>query len=169
MANSSRQSRDVSVLEEGTNCTTVEQEDRTTEHTTTDDHHTASSDHYTVSRAIRYQLYVSHSLSTWNSRSFEFGAVLFLAHLYPNTLLYLSIYAMIRSASAIVTSTPLGNVIDRSERLFVVKCSIGESRHFMDVAEVQYWGKEAKAANELQRLAGLLSLYLRSAFGACRG
>ena len=76
--------------------------------------------------AVCRRLYISHFLSTWSSRSFEFASVLFLAHLYPGTLLYLSIYAMIRSAWAIVTSTSFGRAIDRHARLPVVRYSISE-------------------------------------------
>ncbi|KAK5123160.1 hypothetical protein LTR85_003358 [Meristemomyces frigidus] len=36
---------------------------------------------------VRRLLYTSHFFSTWNSRTFEFGAFLFLAAIYPHTLL----------------------------------------------------------------------------------
>ena len=97
---------------------TTEEQRHSSDITTTDNHQ--------IPRAICWRLYVSHFLSTWNSRSFEFGSVLFLAHLYPDTLRYLSIYALIRSASAIITSTPLGRAIDHYARLPVVRLSIGE-------------------------------------------
>lgn len=78
-----------------------------------------------ASSAITWRLYLSHFLSTWSSRSFEFGSVLFLAHIYPDTLLYLSIYAMCRSAAGIALSTNIGKAIDRNARLQVVRLSIG--------------------------------------------
>lgn len=81
----------------------------------------------TIPRHTLYGLYLSHALSTWNSRSFEFGAVLFLASVFPKTLLPLSIYALIRSASAIVFGPTVGRFIDRRGRLGVVRFSIGES------------------------------------------
>ncbi|KAJ3728187.1 hypothetical protein DFJ43DRAFT_1085170 [Lentinula guzmanii] len=43
--------------------------------------------------SVKIPLYISHFLSTWNSRVFEFGAVLYLATIYPGTLLPMSIYA----------------------------------------------------------------------------
>jgi hypothetical protein len=55
-----------------------------------------------VSSHITYRLYVSHFLSTWNSRVFEFGAVLYLATIFPGTLLPMSVYALVRGLSAIV-------------------------------------------------------------------
>ena len=75
-------------------------------------------------------LYVSHFLSTWNVRGFEFGAVLFLATIFPGTLLPMSVYAFIRAASAIVFSPMVGRYIDRENRLQVVRTSIGKSSKF---------------------------------------
>lgn len=79
-----------------------------------------------VPLAVRKRLYVSHFLSTWNSRVFEFGAVLYLASIYPGTLLPMSVYALSRQASAIVLSPVIGRFIDKSNRLKVVRLSIGE-------------------------------------------
>lgn len=72
-------------------------------------------------------LYVSHFLSTWNSRVFEFGAFLFLANIFPNTLLPASVYALSRAASAAVFSPFLGSYIDRADRLHTVRLSIGKA------------------------------------------
>ncbi|EED17365.1 iron-regulated transporter, putative [Talaromyces stipitatus ATCC 10500] len=73
---------------------------------------------------LAYRLYISHFLSTWNSRLFEFGSVLFLASIYPQTLLPMSVYALVRSGAAIVFSQALGFWIDRGERLATVQTSI---------------------------------------------
>ena len=70
------------------------------------------------------RLYISHALSTWNSRLFEFGAFLFLANIYPNTLLPASVYALARAASAALLSPWLGAYIDRANRLKAVRVSI---------------------------------------------
>lgn len=70
------------------------------------------------------RLYLSHALSTWNSRLFEFGAFLFLANIYPNTLLPASVYALARAASAALLSPWLGSYIDRADRLKAVRLSI---------------------------------------------
>lgn len=74
---------------------------------------------------VSYSLYISHFLSTWNSRVFEFGAVLFLASIYPGTLLPMSIYALSRGLSAIIFAPAIGQYIDASNRLHVVRISIG--------------------------------------------
>ena len=76
--------------------------------------------------AVTRRLYISHFFSTWNSRSFEFGAVLFLASIFPMTLLPLSIYALVRSSSAICLAPLIGRAIDRQSRLPVVRFSIGK-------------------------------------------
>lgn len=70
------------------------------------------------------RLYISHALSAWNSRLFEFGAFLFLANIYPNTLLPASVYALARAASAALLSPWLGSYIDRADRLRAVRLSI---------------------------------------------
>ncbi|KAJ5973522.1 hypothetical protein N7481_010732 [Penicillium waksmanii] len=75
-------------------------------------------------RSVLRRLYVSHSLSAWNSRMFEFGAVLFLASIFPGTLLYASIYALVRSLAAVALSSWLGAKVDSSDRLVALRHSI---------------------------------------------
>jgi len=75
---------------------------------------------------VRNKLYVSHFLSTWNSRLFEFGAVLFISTIFPGTLFPASIYALTRSASVVVCSTFIGRLIDRSERMHLIRLSISK-------------------------------------------
>lgn len=79
---------------------------------------------WTISQSAR-RLYVSHTLSTWNSRVFEFGSVLYLASIFPGTLMPLAIYSMVRAAAAITLSSWVGNYIDRNDRLKTVRFSIG--------------------------------------------
>lgn len=75
---------------------------------------------------VRSKLYISHFLSTWNSRLFEFGAVLFISTIFPGTLLPASIYALTRSASVVVFSTFIGHLVDRSERMHLIRLSISK-------------------------------------------
>ncbi|ESU11014.1 hypothetical protein FGSG_05096 [Fusarium graminearum PH-1] len=77
------------------------------------------SSEWTVSQSAR-RLYVSHTLSTWNSRVFEFGSVLYLASIFPGTLMPLAVYSMIRGAAAIALSSWVGSYIDRNDRLKTV-------------------------------------------------
>ncbi|KAJ5160114.1 uncharacterized protein N7482_007118 [Penicillium canariense] len=84
----------------------------------------ASSGPTTEVRAVLTRLYVSHTLSAWNSRMFEFGAVLFLASIFPGTLLYASIYALLRAFSAVALSSWIGARVDKSDRLVALRHSI---------------------------------------------
>jgi iron-regulated transporter 1 len=77
-----------------------------------------------VSASIYRRLYASHFLSTWNSRVFEFGAVLYLSTIFPGTLLPMSAYALARSFSAIALAPLMGQYIDSGNRLQVVQSSI---------------------------------------------
>ncbi|KAM3500618.1 hypothetical protein MY11210_009491 [Beauveria gryllotalpidicola] len=85
-----------------------------------DGDHDASADRVRLER----RLYLSHTLSTWNARLFEFGAVLFLASLFPTTLLPMSVYALARGLAAVALAHPVGEWIDRGDRLAVVRASI---------------------------------------------
>ncbi|KAL7898504.1 Ferroporti-1 [Trichoderma sp. SZMC 28014] len=77
-----------------------------------------------VSPTVSRRLYVSHFLSTWNSRVFEFGAVLYLAAVFPGSLLPMSLYALVRGVSAIIFAPAVGWYIDTGNRLQVVRVSI---------------------------------------------
>lgn len=70
------------------------------------------------------RLYASHTLSTWNSRTFEFGAVLFLASAFPGTLAFASAYALVRAGAAALLSGWVGALLDRVDRLAAVRLSI---------------------------------------------
>ena len=78
-------------------------------------------------KSIKRRLYISHFLSTWNSRVFEFACLLFIAHLWKDTLLPVSIFALVRSASAICFAPMVGRYVDRQDRLKSVRLSIGMS------------------------------------------
>ncbi|KAF1851565.1 Utp11-domain-containing protein [Cucurbitaria berberidis CBS 394.84] len=75
-------------------------------------------------RPLLWRLYLSHTLSTWNARTFEFGAVIFLATIFPGTLFFASCYALFRSAAAAVLGSWIGDQVDRNDRLVVVRQSI---------------------------------------------
>ncbi|KAF2677546.1 hypothetical protein K458DRAFT_423808, partial [Lentithecium fluviatile CBS 122367] len=75
-------------------------------------------------KAILWKLYLSHTLSTWNARTFEFSSVIFLAAIFPGTLFYASIYALFRSLAAFLLSSKIGQTVDTRERLWVVRQTI---------------------------------------------
>jgi len=113
-------------------------QDETSEHRLLGENEIRTADEFTVDGQpsatplghITTLLYTSHALSTWNSRVFEFGSFLFLAALFPSTLLPASIYALARSASAAALSPFLGSYIDHVDRLRVVRVSIGKPSRF---------------------------------------
>lgn len=90
-----------------------------------------------VSPRIAHRLYLSHFLSTWNSRVFEFGAVLYLATIFPGTLLPMSVYALTRGLSAVIFAPAIGQYIDTNDRLQVVRASIGMLPHHLCRIEIQ--------------------------------
>ena len=87
--------------------------------TTTDDHSSGE-----IVPNVLNRLYTSHFLSVWNSRLFEFGAVVFLAVITPGTLFYVSTYALIRSLAAVFLASSVGKYVDRSNRLVSIRASI---------------------------------------------
>lgn len=84
-----------------------------------------------ITPSLTRRLFISHFLSTWNSRVFEFGAVLFIARIIPGTLLFASLYALIRGGAAIVFAPAVGRYVDRYDRLRVVRLSIGIYADFL--------------------------------------
>lgn len=90
-----------------------------------EDVHYSSFNHHLDIRSSARRLYVSHFLSTWNSRIFEFGAVLYLSAIFPGTLMPMSLYALARGLSAIILAPAVGLYIDTGNRLQVVRTSIG--------------------------------------------
>ncbi|CAK7266796.1 hypothetical protein SEPCBS57363_002274 [Sporothrix epigloea] len=92
-----------------------------------------------VPEALAARLYISHFLSTWNTRVFEFAAVLFLADIFPSTLLPMSVYAIVRGLAAIVFAKAVGTYIDRGNRLAVVRTSILSQRAAVVVSCGVFW------------------------------
>ncbi|KAG5651945.1 hypothetical protein H0H81_006829 [Sphagnurus paluster] len=89
--------------------------------------------------SIKRDLFISHFLSTWNSRVFELGAVLYLASIFPGSLLPVSVYALARSSFAIFLSPVIGRHIDVANRLQVVRFSIVAQRLVISVSCVIFW------------------------------
>ncbi|PLB49866.1 hypothetical protein P170DRAFT_454594 [Aspergillus steynii IBT 23096] len=89
--------------------------------------------------AITRRIYISHFLSTWNSRVFEFGAILYLAYIFPDTLLPMSIYALARGVAAILFAPAVGHYIDTGNRLAVVRFSIVVQRVVVAASCAVFW------------------------------
>lgn len=77
-----------------------------------------------ITRSLTFRLYCSHFLSTWNSRVFETAVVYFLVAIFPDNLLPISVYALLRNVVAIILTAPIGAWIDSGNRLTVVRTSI---------------------------------------------
>jgi iron-regulated transporter 1 len=88
---------------------------------------------------ITTRLYTSHALAAWSSRTFEFGAILFLASIYPGTLLYASLYALIRSLSSTLLSSRIGAYLDRTDRLVSIRLGIMAQRVSVVLSCVLLW------------------------------
>ena len=88
---------------------------------------------------IKRRLYTSHFLSTWNSRVFEFGAVLFLAQIFPATLLPSSVYALVRAAAAICFAPLVGRRVDQLDRLQIVRLAIIGQRGAVMLSCLGFW------------------------------
>ncbi|KIN01949.1 hypothetical protein OIDMADRAFT_161651 [Oidiodendron maius Zn] len=54
-----------------------------------------------MTRSQAWNLYTSHFLSTWNARTYEFAAVIFMASVYPDTLIATSIRISVLCASVL--------------------------------------------------------------------
>ncbi|KAL2135137.1 hypothetical protein VTI74DRAFT_9568 [Chaetomium olivicolor] len=92
-----------------------------------------------ISKSLTIRLYTSHFLSTWNSRLFEAAVVYFLASIFPNNLLPISVYALTRNAAAIALTVPAGNWIDRANRLTIVRTSIIGQRVAVAASCALFW------------------------------
>ena len=106
-------------------------------HTPADDHEIQTTE--ASSSAVLRRLYLSHFLSTWNSRVFEFGAVLYLASIFPGTLMPMSIYALSRGLAAVLLSPAVGQYIDTTNRLTAVKVSIVAQRGVVAASCALFW------------------------------
>ncbi|KAA6409009.1 MAG: hypothetical protein FRX48_07353 [Lasallia pustulata] len=79
--------------------------------------------------AQAWNLYVSHALSTWNVRTYEFAAILFTASAYPQTLLASSIRGICNTLASICLSSLIGSWIDRApSRLRTLLLTISSNR-----------------------------------------
>ena len=112
-------------------------------------------------KSIKRRLYISHLLSTWNSRVFEFACLLFIGHLWKDTLLPVSIYALVRSASAICFAPMVGRYVDRGDRLRTVRLSIGMSNSPPNFYEYQRLHQliVSQSVNGLQCFCGSEALF----------
>lgn len=126
-----------------------------------------------ISHSLTLRLYTSHFLSTWNSRLFEAGVVYFLASIFPDNLLPVSIYALSRNIAAIFFAVPVGHWIDTAHRLTVVRASIVGQRLavaascglFWALLELRLGWKQSKLVDGLFGASVLLACVEKLAAG----
>ncbi|KAJ3157637.1 hypothetical protein HDU89_000013 [Geranomyces variabilis] len=63
----------------------------------------------------------SYFFTTWNVRADEWAVAIFLAYLFPDTLLPVSIYTFAVTLSAICASSRVGRTVDESRRLRTIR------------------------------------------------
>jgi iron-regulated transporter 1 len=63
------------------------------------------------------KLYLSHALTSWTDRSFEFASYLLISRLYTSSLLQSSVYGLTTTLAALVLSNQIGNWINILSRL----------------------------------------------------
>jgi iron-regulated transporter 1 len=70
---------------------------------------------------MKGRLYISHLLTSWTDRVFEFACFLLIADIFKTSLLLASVYGFATTISAIVFSNYVGRYVDRSPRLSCVR------------------------------------------------
>ena len=70
-------------------------------------------------------LYTSHTLSMWNSRSYEFASILFVASAYPNTMTVASLRGLSANLASLLLSPAVGRWCNRyPSRLWTLQLCI---------------------------------------------
>ncbi|TVY56040.1 Solute carrier family 40 member 2 [Lachnellula cervina] len=82
-----------------------------------------------MTRAQAWNLYVSHFLSTWNIRTYEFAAIIFTAAAYKDTLIASSIRGIVGTLASICFSSIVGRWVDHApHRLKTLSSTISVNR-----------------------------------------
>ncbi|KAF9945100.1 hypothetical protein BGZ70_004043 [Mortierella alpina] len=66
---------------------------------------------------VHQKLYISHFLTSWVDRSFEFASYLLIAKVFTSSLLQSSLYGLITTLAALLLSNRIGNWINLLSRL----------------------------------------------------
>ncbi|KAI8816997.1 Ferroporti-1 [Fimicolochytrium jonesii] len=68
-----------------------------------------------------YLLCLSYFFTTWSVRADEWATAIFLAYIFPDTLLQVSLYTLVVTASAIIFSSSIGRRVDTARRLVGIR------------------------------------------------
>lgn len=69
-------------------------------------------------------VYISHFLSAWGDRMWQFGIGLFLVELAPDSLQLVAIYGFASGVATLLLSTALGDWVDKTPRLKAARVSL---------------------------------------------
>lgn len=69
-------------------------------------------------------LYISHFLTSWTDRFYEFASYLFIIEIFKKSLLLPSIYGFILTICAIIFSNYVGKYVDIMERLKIIRITM---------------------------------------------
>ncbi|XP_052081265.1 solute carrier family 40 member 1-like [Mytilus californianus] len=89
--------------------------------------------HPTITLKTRLFVYISHFLSAWGDRMWQFGIGLFLIELEPDSLQLVAIYGFISGAMTLLFSTVIGDWVDRTARLKAARLSLATQNIFVAV------------------------------------
>eukprot|EP00035_Acanthoeca_spectabilis_P025979 m.460755 g.460755 ORF g.460755 m.460755 type:complete len:659 (-) comp22129_c0_seq1:23-1999(-) len=70
------------------------------------------------------RLYISHGLSAWGDRMWEFAIALLLISIWPGSLLLVALFGFTEAISVVLAGPVIGDWVDTSERLAVVRISL---------------------------------------------
>lgn len=77
-----------------------------------------------IARSQMRWLYLSHALSAWGDRMWEFAIVLLMIQIMPNTLLLSALFGFTEAATRVFAGPLVGDWVDHTNRLRVVKVSL---------------------------------------------
>ncbi|KAH7115266.1 iron transporter [Dendryphion nanum] len=73
-------------------------------------------------------LYIVQSLTSWSIRMSDYCIAVFLAASFPGTLFYISLYTFVRSFVAVLLSSTIGSLVDRTDRLVALRLAVAGHR-----------------------------------------
>ena len=84
-------------------------------------------------------LYASHALQAFGDRLWQFGVPIMFMLVWPKTLFPTAVFQFSLSVSSFVLTAPMGNWIDRNDRLHVFKLAVFGQNIFIVINCVLVW------------------------------
>lgn len=86
-----------------------------------------------------HKLYLSHALTSWVDRSFEFASYLLISKIYTSSLLQSSIYGLTTTLAALILSNQIGNWINILSRLNTYRTTLLAQKISIVVSTVLFY------------------------------